>query len=375
MRGKNMPAKERVKTDYKGVYFYMSGIEKIYFIRYRRKSDGKQREDVLGTRPQWTPARAYDELLKRKAGIELSNNEKRLEKQQQNEAWTLKRLFEAYQNTLEPGRARGTDKTSFKRWQHLEDIEPCDLTTQDIEKLKKTLIKQGLSQESIRHTVNILNRVINYGIKTGLIKTPDSQRLYIEKVKVDQKLDIETMTDAELSRYLKALDEEKNQLSANAFRFALFTGMRKTAVLQLQWKDIDFTNNFIKLRGIVAKSGNTGAIKINELVKEILIFMKKHGNQGEYVFSKEDGQPYNDMKRMGRRLRNNAGLPENFRPFHGLRHTFASRAISSGVSLTDLQQLLTHKSPSMTQVYAHFSDEAMQKAADAAGNAMKIKEK
>lgn len=370
-----MPAKERVKTEYKGVYYYMSeGGEKIYFIRYRRKNDGKQREDTLGTRPQWTPARAYDELLKRKAGIELSNNEKRIEKQQQNEAWTLKRLFEAYQSTLEPGRARGTDKTSFKRWQSLEDLEPSDLTTLDIEKVKKSLIKQGLSQESVRHTVNIVSRVINYGIKTGLIKTPDSQKLFIEKVKVDQKLDIETMTDAELSRYLKALDEEKNQLSANAFRFALFTGMRKTAVLQLQWKDIDFTNNFIKLRGIVAKSGNTGAIKINELVKEILLFMKKYGNQGDYVFSKENGQPYNDMKRMGRRLRKNAGLPENFRPFHGLRHTFASRAISNGVSLTDLQKLLTHKSPAMTQVYAHFSDEAMQKAADAAGNAMILKE-
>ena len=350
-----MPAKNREKTPYKGVYYYLSeNNEKIYFIRYRRKSDGKQREDTLGTRPQWTPAKAYEELLSRKAGISLTNEEKRLEKQQQNAAWTLKRLFEAYQSTLEPGRARGTDRTSFKRWQHLEDMEPCDLATPDIEKLKKTLIKQGLSQESIRHTVNILSRVINYGIKTGLIKTPDSQRLYIEKVKVDQKLDIETMTDTELSRYLKALDEEKNQLSANAFRFALFTGMRKTAILQLQWKDIDFTSNFIKLRGTVAKSGNTGTIKINQLIKEILEFMKKHGNPGEYVFSKEDGQPYNDMKRMGRRLRKNAGLPETFRPFHGLRHTFASRAISNGVSHTKKQKLLTHKSSAMTQVYAHF---------------------
>ena len=371
-----MPAKAREKTVYKGVYYYLSeSDEKIYFIRYRRKNDGKQREDTLGTRPQWTPAKAYDELLKRKAGIELSNNEKRIEKQQQNEAWTLKRLFEAYQSTLEPGRARGTDRTSFKRWQSLEHFEPSDLTTLDIEKVKKALIKQGLSQESIKHTIVILSRTINYGVKTGLIKMLDSQRLFIEKIKVDRTLKIETMTDQELSRYLNALDMEKNQLSANAFRFALFTGMRKTAILQLQWKDVDFTSNFIKLRGTVAKSGNTGAIKINELVKEILLFMKKYGNQGDYVFSKENGQPYNDMKRMGRRLRKNANLPENFRPFHGLRHTFASRAISNGVSLTDLQKLLTHKSPAMTQVYAHFSDEAMQKAADAAGNAMKIKEK
>ena len=322
-----------------------------------------------------TPAKAYQELLKRKAGVEPTNKEKRLENKQQSDKWTIKKLFETYQGTLEPGGGRKTDQKSFKRWEHLYDREPAEITTQDVEKLKKGLIKQGLSQETVRHAVNILNRTINYGVKTGLISAPDTKKLYISKVKVDRKLDIETMTDNELSNYLKALDEEPDQLSAQVFRFALFTGMRKTAILQLQWKDVDFINNFVKLRGTVAKSGNTGAIKINGFIKELLMFMKENGNSQEYVFAKEDGTPRQDMRRMGCRVKRKAGLPADFRPFHGLRHTFASRAISNGVSLTDLQQLLTHKSPAMTQIYAHFSDEALQKAADAAEKAMQIKGK
>ena len=372
-----MPAKKFEKTSYPGVKFYTTEMgEKIFYIRYRSKKIGRQVEECIGGKAHaMTAAKAYQEMLRRKAGIELSNEEKRLENKQQSDKWTLKNLFEAYQNTLEPGSGRKTDLKSFKKWAHLQDQEPSEITTQDVEKLKKVLVNKGLSQETVRHAVNILSRTINYGVKSGLISAPDTKKLFISKVKVDRKLDIETMSDSELSNYLKALDEEPDQLSAQIFRFALFTGMRKTAILQLQWKDVDFINNFIKLRGTVAKSGNTGAIKINRFVKELLVFMKENGSSETYVFAKENGEPRQDMRRMGCRVKRKAGLPEDFRPFHGLRHTFASRAISNGVSLTDLQQLLTHKSPAMTQIYAHFSDEALQKAADAAEKAMQIKGK
>jgi site-specific recombinase XerD len=63
-----------------------------------------------------------------------------------------------------------------------------------------------------------------------------------------------------------------------------------------------------------------------------------------------------------------AGLPKDFRPMHGLRHVFASMLASSGeVDLYTLQKLLTHKSPMMTQRYAHLRDEALRAASSVAG--------
>jgi integrase len=60
-------------------------------------------------------------------------------------------------------------------------------------------------------------------------------------------------------------------------------------------------------------------------------------------------------------------LPDDFRPLHGLRHTFASWLASSGeVDLYTLQRLLTHNSPQMTQRYAHLADSALQRAASVA---------
>jgi integrase len=57
-----------------------------------------------------------------------------------------------------------------------------------------------------------------------------------------------------------------------------------------------------------------------------------------------------------------AGI-EDFR-FHDLRHTFASHFIMRGGSLKDLQEILGHKSMTMTLRYAHLTQEHKKKAVD-----------
>ena len=61
------------------------------------------------------------------------------------------------------------------------------------------------------------------------------------------------------------------------------------------------------------------------------------------------------------------GLPKDFRPLHGLSHYYATMLASTGkVDMYTLQKLLTHKSPQMTQRYAHLRDEALKGASDSA---------
>ena len=70
-----------------------------------------------------------------------------------------------------------------------------------------------------------------------------------------------------------------------------------------------------------------------------------------------------NINRFLKRIRTAADLPADFRPLHGLRHTFASQLASSGeVDLFTLQKLLTHESPQMTQRYAHLADESLKRA-------------
>ena len=66
----------------------------------------------------------------------------------------------------------------------------------------------------------------------------------------------------------------------------------------------------------------------------------------KYIFVKQDGEPFKDIKERVNKIKKAAGISDDFRTLHGLRHTYASMLASSGqVDMYTLQKLLTHKSP------------------------------
>ncbi len=71
-----------------------------------------------------------------------------------------------------------------------------------------------------------------------------------------------------------------------------------------------------------------------------------------HVFTFE-GKAISGVKSSFRTAVKNAGI-EDFL-FHDLRHTFASRLIMKGGTVKDLQELLGHKTMTMTLRYAHLS--------------------
>ena len=106
---------------------------------------------------------------------------------------------------------------------------------------------------------------------------------------------------------------------------------------------------------------------MNEAARQLLLDHPRTGS--EFVFPGRNGGLRKDVKHQTARIKRRAGLPEDFRALHGLRHVYASMLASSGqVDIYTLQKLLTHKSPQMTQRYAHLRDEALKRAAEVAGS-------
>ncbi|MHB8828283.1 MAG: tyrosine-type recombinase/integrase [Syntrophales bacterium] len=94
-----------------------------------------------------------------------------------------------------------------------------------------------------------------------------------------------------------------------------------------------------------------------------------HPETADHVFVRSDGKPFTDIRRRVNPIKEAAGIGADFRALHGLRHIYASMLASSGqVDMYTLQKLLTHRSPIMTQRYAHLRDETLRKASTLAGN-------
>ena len=71
------------------------------------------------------------------------------------------------------------------------------------------------------------------------------------------------------------------------------------------------------------------------------------------------------------RLRKAAGVPHV--RIHDLRHQYASFLVNGGRTLYEVQQILGHSDPSVTQRYAHLSTASLQEAANSASVAIRGK--
>ena len=145
---------------------------------------------------------------------------------------------------------------------------------------------------------------------------------------------------------------------------ALYSGIRRGEMFKLQWKDIDFDRGFIHLRDPKGKISQK--IPLNDPTRQVFEAMPR---TSVYVFPGADGKQRTDINKAVNKIKTVAGLPKDFRPLHGLRHVYASMLASSGqVDMYTLQKLMTHKSPQMTQRYAHLRDDALKAASDLAGD-------
>ena len=79
------------------------------------------------------------------------------------------------------------------------------------------------------------------------------------------------------------------------------------------------------------------------------------------IRGKLPGTHLTDLQRPWRRIRERAGL-EDVR-IHDLRHSFASRALALGESLTMIGKLLGHTQVQTTARYAHLARDSIQNAA------------
>ncbi len=384
-KGANMTDEgtKRHPTSYPGVIYRIveriggPGTERMYYIRF--KKDGVTYEEKSGRQfaDNLTPAKVARIRADRIEGRRKSRKELREEAEARDSRWTIDRLATAYFESLESRRdkslkAVSVDRNRYERFikPQLGGKEPKELQPLNIERLRagleKTMAKlrgkdapkRLLSTATIRATLTVLGRIINFGCNNGLCQALPYK---IKKPK-PPGITIENLNDDELKRLLDAIEADANLNARGILKVALYTGLRRGEIFALQWQNIDFDNGVIHLPK--TKSGEKKEIPLNSQARSVF---EKHPRTSEFIFPGEDGGQRVTIQKALRRIRKAAGLPATFRPLHGLRHAYASRLVSAGVDLFTVSQLLTHGSTTVTKRYAHLAPGALRNAAELAG--------
>lgn len=229
--------------------------------------------------------------------------------------------------------------------------------------------KRTLAPTTVERCLEIIRRLANFGAENDLCPGPPKK---IRLKQIDNEK-TEDLSPDQIRELWKACDEDPNQDVADMIRIALTTGLRRGSLFKLAWKHVNFQKDVLKIKSIEtkgrhSKGGKQIRIPLSPMAKKILEGRAAVADlsYSPYVFPGRDGGIRTDATKAGRRIVRAAGLPDDFRPFHGQRHAFASNLANTGqVDLYQIGKLLAHSpnSPTMTQRYSHLRDEALKKAA------------
>ena len=227
------------------------------------------------------------------------------------------------------------------------------------------LRQQELSNGSIRLYISRMNIILNLAVKDKIIQANPLKFLKRGKggvIPQKKQKKIVYLTLDEL-RKLKKQPIKREDIK-ECFLFDCFTGLRESDLLKLKWTDI----NDGTLIYTQKKQGDSithylplsaQAISFLQLIKKRQKTTRFKGS--EYVFAHVGSKRtvLFNLKTWAKK----AKLDKNIH-MHVGRHTFATLALTNGVSLYTVSKLLGHSNISVTQVYAEVIDEVKQKASE-----------
>lgn len=147
-----------------------------------------------------------------------------------------------------------------------------------------------------------------------------------------------------------------------AARFAVATLLRMRAMLRLTWERVDLENKRAWVPRRHQKASRTFGLPLSSEAVRVLRELRKLNPEGAHVFQWM-GRPIDDCNTLAFQKAVQAAGVGPLR-WHDLRHTGASWAVQSGVTLQELMLLGDWKSYSMVLRYSHLAPSHAASAAE-----------
>jgi integrase len=258
-----------------------------------------------------------------------------------------------------------------------------DLRPSHIQEYITSKLSTGISNTTVRHHIVFLHDILETGVKWQLLMRNPVDSVTMPKI---IKHEMKILDEHQATTILMEVQGTKYY---SIFSLALYTGVRQSELLALQWSDIDLlmaelsvskslhrlnTGEYVKTKTKTAKSSRKIALSPdtcvmlrqhleNELNK--CSESRRKFTDDRLVFCEWDGKPLNPdtITRHWKRIIERLNYPHV--RFHDLRHTMASWMLMKGISPKVVQERLGHASISTTlDIYSHVTPGMQREAVE-----------
>lgn len=226
-----------------------------------------------------------------------------------------------------------------------------------------TLLDEGFSPVSVNRKLSSLKSFFKYLMKQGVLSANPIRLVAGPKTK---KLLPNFVKESEMEQLLDGdgFGEDFEGVRDRLIMELLYdTGMRRSELVGIREKDIDFNGMVIKVTG---KRNKQRLIPFAESLKDLLVAYLDVRNRdigsSEWLLLRGNGKPVNVgvvYKVVKTHLANIPALAK--RSPHVLRHSFATSMLNNGAELNAVKEILGHSSLASTSIYTHTTFEELKK--------------
>jgi integrase len=257
------------------------------------------------------------------------------------------------------------------------------LSARHVQEMESALLRgggsqgRGLSPRTVLHAHRVLSSALRTAERLGLVErnaagTVDPPRVV--------RREMRTLAWDDVHRLL---DQISHPLFLFLVLLAIQTGLRRSELLGLQWRDVNLDARTLSVRRALVKlpSGGTelnvpknGRGRVVDLPVESVEFLSaRHpggSGGGGFLFCDANGNPVDPdfVSKTFKRLARESGL--GYLRFHDLRHTHASLLLEANIHLKVVSERLGHSSVAITgDLYSHVLPSVQREAVERFGEA------
>lgn len=239
-----------------------------------------------------------------------------------------------------------------------------DITSKIIREWIVILMSKGHKATTTRRKLSVLRTLFKYLMREGRLSEDPTETILLPKTGLrlpvfvpDYQMD-ELLDSDEFQGGFRELRDRLVLLTA------YYTGMRRSELVGLKVRDIDFAGKSLVITG----KGNKQRLLplANELLEDMQCYLEEREKRVQqehgYFFITDKGTPVYDkfIYRLVVRYLGKVTTLSKRSP-HVLRHTFATQLLNNGACIEAIRALLGHTDLSATQIYTHNSFEYLIK--------------